>query len=89
MVKYSFVLIFSLLNLFGFAQNLPINYANIFSTSFTYVGIPQSDSLRILGVQQNEWHQWYSFKIPDNTLAMDGNERRVFFLTKEAMVVQE
>lgn len=86
--KVLFIVFLCLMNFASFAQSKSINYENIFGTAFTYVGIPNEDSLYIFGLKEKQWQQVYSFKIPDNTVALDGNERRVFFLTDKEMIVQ-
>lgn len=76
------------------SSNLPaIDYANIFSSYYTYIGIPSKDSVYIYEPERSkslsDWSLVTSMAIPEGTIAIDGNIGKNIFLSRERVIFEE
>ena len=66
-----------------------IDFDNIFNTRNSYVGVPTADRVFIYAYSEGRWDAVDTLKIPENCRAIDGNIRRVLFLTDDKMMIAQ
>ncbi|MFT4094268.1 MAG: hypothetical protein QM640_11580 [Niabella sp.] len=71
-----------------FAQGQSIDYKNIFCTEYNNVGIPKGNQVFICSNSHNKWQVTDTVSIPEETIAMDGNERKILFAQEDKVIFQ-